>query len=79
MSDLETKQTLSQVINKSREFGRAVRELEDKNLWDKRRLKRTEWRQFSNHLNRRYRTASIDAYYDEYCREPAEGEYKEEN
>ena len=78
MSELETTENeLSRIINRSREFGRRVREAEDTEQWDRRRLIRTEWRRFSNHLNRRHRTASIDAYYDEYCREPADGEYQE--
>jgi hypothetical protein len=78
MSDLEvTEGELSRIINRSREFGRRIRELEDKDEWDKRRLLRTEWRRFSNHLPSRLRTASIDAYYDEYVREPTDGEYKE--
>lgn len=79
MSDPETKNELSRIINRSREFGRKVREFEDTNKWDERRRTRTEWRRFSNHLSSRHRTVSIDAYYDEYSREPAEGEYKEEN
>jgi hypothetical protein len=78
VSDLETTENeLSRIINRSREFGRKIRELEDQEKYDERRRLRTEWRRFSNHLNRRHRIASIDAYYDEYCREPAEGEYKE--
>jgi hypothetical protein len=71
----ETKNERARIINRSREFGKTVRELEDKGDFGKMKAVRTEWRRFSNHLDRKYRIGSIDAYYDEYCREPADGEY----
>lgn len=75
MSDVETENELSRIINRSREFGRQVRELEDAGEFEKRKAKRTEWRRFSNHLHRKYRLGAVDAYYDEYCREPNDNEY----
>lgn len=75
MTELETANELSRIINRSREFGKKVRELEDKGDFDGRKRLRTEWRRFSNHLDRKYRIGAIDAYYDEYCREPNDNEY----
>lgn len=75
VSNEETTHELSRIINRSREFGRKIRELEDQGEFDKRRALRTEWRRFSNHLNRKYRLGAVDAYYDEYAREPADNEY----
>ena len=81
MSDLETTNelSLSEVIDKSREFGRRHRELEDAKEFEAVKELRREWRHFSDHLHRNLRRISLDAYYDEYRREPADGEYKEES
>jgi hypothetical protein len=74
----ETENERARVCNRAREFGKTVRELEDKGEYERRKRVRTEWRRFSNHLSPKYRVGAIDAYYDEYCREPTEDEYETE-
>jgi hypothetical protein len=67
-----------EIIRKSREFGRRVRELEDFGYYEQRLIVRKMWRDFSNHtIDKRYRLAAVDAFYDEFCREPTDEEYEE--
>lgn len=75
----ETKNEKARICNRAREFGKTVRELEDKDQWERRKSVRTEWRRWSNHLDKKYRLMAVDAYYDEYCREPVDGEYEQED
>lgn len=67
------------VVEKSLDFGRSIRELEDHGYFQERLRVRKLWRDFSNHsgLDKKLRMAAIDAYYDEYCREPTDEEYEE--
>ena len=72
------RKTKRDVIQRSLEYGRAIRELEDFGYMEERRKMRSQWRAFSNReIDKSLRPASIDAYYDEYCREPTDEEYKE--
>lgn len=66
------------IIEKSRDFGRTIRELEDFGCFEERLRVRKEWKDFSNRtIDKQYRLMAVDAYYDEYCREPTDEEYKE--
>lgn len=70
--------TKREIVEKSLEFGRTIRELEDFGYFANRLVVRKEWRDFSNHsIDPRHRIAAVDAYYDEYCREPTDMEYEE--
>lgn len=66
------------IVEKSLEFGRTIRELEDFGYYQERRRVRKEWKDFSNRtIDKEFRLGAIDAYYDEYCREPTDEEYEE--
>jgi hypothetical protein len=66
------------IVDKSLEFGRTIRELEDFGYFEERLRVRKEWKDFSNRtIDKQFRVGAIDAYYDEYCREPTDEEYAE--
>lgn len=66
------------VVEKSLGFGRRVRELEDHGYFQERLRVRKMWKDFSNRaIDKKFRLAAIDAYYDEFCREPTDEEYDE--
>lgn len=74
-AEVEAGNELARVVNRSREFGRLIREYMDKGEIDLYRSRRVEWRRFNKHLTPKLRLISVDAYYDEFCREPMEAEY----
>lgn len=71
----ETENSRRAITDRARKFGKTVRELEDKGLDDRRRRTRTEWRRWYKHLSKFDQRLAIDAYYDEFCREPLDNEY----
>jgi hypothetical protein len=76
--ELPDRQIKREIIERSLEYGRLVRELEDFGYFAQRLNVRRGWKDFSNReIDKRYRLAAIDAYYDEYCREPTDEEYEE--
>lgn len=67
-----------EVIRRSLQFGKTIRELEDFGYFDERLAVRSQWKDFSNRqIDKEFRLAAVDAYYDEYCREPTDTEYEE--
>lgn len=71
----ETKDSRQTITDRAREFGKTVRELEDKDRNEERRMARMAWRSWYKCLNKFDQRAAVDAYYDEYCREPLDNEY----
>jgi hypothetical protein len=50
-------------------YGQKVRELEDLNRHDDRRICRGEWLKFKHMLSVSDMVIALDAYYEEYCKE----------
>lgn len=75
-TETEKVNQFSEMCHTAREFGQSVRELEDAGNFAERKTCRQQWRAWADSLPGNWRLAAVDAYYDEYSREPAEREYQ---